>query len=98
MVLAFAIAVQAGDAPGCQDKAKAGCCPNKVKTSLDSKSCPASDKAEATCAASKIKTSADSKGGCPFASGSCCKDAQAKKATAKQGVLQSPKAASFASN
>ena len=34
MVMAFAVAVQAGDGGCCQDKEQAGCCANKVKTSL----------------------------------------------------------------
>jgi hypothetical protein len=98
IVMAFAVAVHAGDGKTCQDKEKAGCCANKVKTSLDSKAGQASDKAEGGCCASKTKTSLEAKGSCPFSSGSCCMEGQAKKAAAKQTVLLSPKAASLASN
>ena len=44
MVMAFAVAVQAGDAKTCQvkDKDKPACCPSKVKTSAQVKegTCP----------------------------------------------------------
>lgn len=90
MVMAFAVAVQAGDGASCQDKEKAGCCANKVKTSLNGQ---ASDKAESGCCASKMKTSVEAKGGCPFAASAC-----SKQAPAKQTALLSPKAASLASN
>ncbi len=91
MVLAFAVAVQAGDGASCQDKEKAGCCPNKVKTCVNGQ---ASDKAEGGCCANKVKTSAEAKGGCPFAATSAC----SKQAPAKQSALLSPKATSLASN
>ena len=41
MVLAFAVAVQAGDAKTCQDKDKdkPACCASKVKTSDEAKGC-----------------------------------------------------------
>ena len=91
MVMAFAIAVQAGDGASCQDKEKAGCCPNKVKTCVNGQ---ASDKAEGGCCANKVKTSAEAKGGCPFAAASAC----SKQAPAKQSALLSPKATSRASN
>ena len=96
--MAFAVAVQAGDGSSCQDKEKAGCCANKVKTSLNGQASQASDKADGGCCADKVKTSVEAKGSCPFASGSCCMEGQAKKAAAKQIVLMSPKAASLASN
>jgi hypothetical protein len=95
MVMAFAVAVQAGDGASCQDKEKAGCCANKAKTSLNGQ---ASDKAEGGCCASKVKTSAEAKGSCPFASGSCGMQTQAKQTAAKQTALLSPKAVSLASN
>ena len=98
IVMAFAVAVQAGDGATCQDKEKAGCSANKVKTSLDANGCQASDKADSGCCASKAKTSAEAKGSCPFASASSCKEGQAKKTAAKQPALLSPKAASLASN
>jgi hypothetical protein len=98
MVMAFAVAVQAGDGASCQDKEKAGCCAHKVKTSLDSTAGQASDKADGGCCANKTKTSLEANGSCPFASGSCGMQAQAKKNAAKQVVLMSPKAASLASN
>jgi hypothetical protein len=87
------------DTKGCQagDKAAGDCCASKVKTSMDTKGCQAGDKAAGDCSASKMKTSMDTKGTCPFASGSCCKEGQAKKAAAKQPVLKSPKAAAPAS-
>jgi len=98
MVMAFAVAVQAGDPACCQDKAKAGCCANKVKTSLDANTCQAKDKDEGGCCASKVKTSVEAKSGCPFAAGSCCMQTQAKRTAGKQTVLLSPKAASLSSN
>jgi hypothetical protein len=95
MVMAFAVAVQAGDGASCQDKEKAGCCANKVKTSLNGQ---ASDKAEGGCCANKMKTSVEAKGGCPFAASACSKQAPVKQTAAKQTALLSPKAASLASN
>jgi hypothetical protein len=95
MVMAFAVAVQAGDGASCQDKEKSGCCANKVKTSLNGQ---ASDKAEGGCCANKVKTSAEAKGGCPFAASACSTQAAAKQTAAKQTALLSPKAASLASN
>jgi hypothetical protein len=95
MVMAFAIAVQAGDGASCQDKQKAGCCANKTKTSLNGQ---ASDKADSGCCASKVKTSVEAQGGCAFAASACSKQAPAKQTAAKQPALMSPKAASFASN
>ncbi len=74
MVMAFAVAVNAGDAKTQQSK----------------------DTEKPACCASKMKVSENKdEGGCPFAKMACCsqnKD-QAKKATAKQPVLLSPKAA-----
>ena len=55
MVMAFAVAVQAGDGKTCQDKDKAGCCASKVKTSLQAGASQDSDKA--SCCSSKVKTS-----------------------------------------
>ena len=98
MVLAFAVAVQAGDGSSCQDKAKSGCCSDKVKTSLNGQASQASDKAEGGCCANKMKTSVEAKGGCPFAASACGMQAQAKQTAAKQIVLMSPKALSLASN
>jgi hypothetical protein len=95
IVMAFAVAVQAGDGASCQDKEKAGCCANKVKTSLNGQ---ASDKAEGGCCANKMKTSVEAKGGCPFAASACSMQAPAKPTAAKQTALLSPKAASLASN
>lgn len=94
MVMAFAVAVQAGDGASCQDKEKAGCCANKVKTSVNGQAGQASDKAEGGCCANKMKTSVEAKGGCPFAAASAC----SKQAPAKQTALLSPKAVSLASN
>jgi len=101
IVMAFAVSVQAGGGPGCQDKEQAGCCGSKVKTSLNSQASQASqasDKEEAGCCANKVKTSVEAKGSCPFASASCGMKTQAKQTTVKQLVLMSPKAASLASN
>jgi hypothetical protein len=76
IMMAFAVAVQAGDAKLGQDTTKdtGGCCASKVKVSTEAK--------EATC---------------PFAKAACCKHSSAKKTTAKQPVLMSPKAMSLAS-
>ena len=95
MVMAFAVAVQAGDAKTCQvsDKDKPACCPSKVKTSLETKTTPVSDPAQPSCCPSKVKTSVEAKGNCPFTAGAC-----SKQAPAKQTVLASPKAADQASN
>ena len=98
IVMTFAVAVYAGDGGCCQDKEKAGCCASKVKTSLDAKATQAKDKEEGGCCANKVKTSVEAKGSCPFASGSCGMQAQAKRTAARQVVLMSPKAASLASN
>jgi hypothetical protein len=98
MVMAFAVAVQAGDGASCQDKEKAGCCANKAKVSLDANGCQASGKAESGCCASKVKTSVEAKGGCPMAASACSMQAPAKQTAAKQTALLSPKAASLASN
>jgi hypothetical protein len=98
MVMAFAVAVQAGDGSSCQDKEKSGCCANKAKTSLNGQAGQASDKAESGCCASKMKTSVEAKGGCPFAASACSMQAPAKQTAAKQSALLSPKAASLASN
>jgi hypothetical protein len=96
MVMAFAVAVQAGDGASCQDKEKAGCCANKAKISVNGQ---ASDKAEGGCCANKVKTSTEAKGGCPFAAASACSmQAPAKQAAAKQTALLSPKAVTLASN
>jgi hypothetical protein len=98
VVMAFAVAVQAGDGTSCQDKEKAGCCANKAKTSVSGHASQASDKAEGGCCANRVKVSAESKGSCPFASASCGMQTQAKQTIAKQIVLMSPKATSLASN
>jgi len=81
MVLAFAVAVQAGDAKKVQDKDKGqpACCASKVKTS---------NPEQPACCASKVKTSAEAKGTCPAGKSGCCK----KKAVVKQTGLLSPKA------
>ena len=62
IVMAFAVTVQAGDGGCCQDKEKAGCCANKVKTSLNGQASQAGDKEEGGCCASKMKTSVEAKG------------------------------------
>ena len=95
IVMAFAVAVQAGDAKTSQDntKDKPACCASKVKTSLESKTTQVNDKDQPSCCASKVKTSAEAKGSCPFAASACT-----KRAPAKQTVLASPKAADQASN
>ena len=95
MVMAFAVAVQAGDAKTCQvkDQDKPACCPSKVKTSVQANTTQVSDQAQAGCCASKVKTSVEAKGSCPFTASAC-----SKQAPAKQTVLASPKAADQASN
>jgi hypothetical protein len=98
MVMAFAVAVQAGDGASCQDKEKSGCCANKGKTSVSGQASQASDKAEGGCCANKVKVSAEAKGSCPFAAASCGTETHGKQMAAKQVVLMSPKAASLASN
>ena len=55
MVLAFAVAVQAGDDKACQDKDKAGCCASKVQTSLQATT--SQDNEKPGCCANKVKTS-----------------------------------------
>ena len=98
IAVTFAVAVYAGDGGCCQDKDQAGCCANKVKTSVSGQASQASDKAGGGCCGNRVKTSAEAKGSCPFASGSCGMQTQAKQTAAKQVVLMSPKAASLASN
>jgi hypothetical protein len=98
IVMAFAVAVHAGDGGCCKNKEKVGACSDNVKTSLDAKASQASDKAEGGCCANKTKVSLEAKGGCPFAAASCGMPTQAKKTASKQVVLMSPKAASLASN
>lgn len=97
MVAAFAIAVQAGDSPSCQDKEKAACCPSKVPTSIQAQTTQDTDKAESACSASKVKTSVEAKGSCPFTAGGCSKQGKAKQNGSKRNVLLSPKATSIAS-
>jgi len=92
IVMAFAVAVQAGDATTGQDKDKAGCCANKVKTSLGAKTSQDKDADEPGCCGGKVKTSLEAKGTCPFAM-----SAGMKQAVPKQTALLSPKAASDAS-
>ena len=98
VVMAFAVAVQAGEGKTCQDKDKAACCASKVKTSLEAGTSQDKDQAEPACCASKVKTSVVAKGDCPFAMSACSKQTAAKQTPAKQIVLLSPKAASLASN
>jgi cytochrome c553 len=57
MVLAFAIAVQAGDAKTGQDKDKPACCASKVKTSLQTEE-GTSSTAKGCCGCCKQKSSA----------------------------------------
>jgi hypothetical protein len=76
MVLAFAVAVQAGDDKTCQDKDK------------DKPACCASHKTKVSTEANTEK----GEGCCPFAKAACCKQTMAKQTTAKQPVLFSPKA------
>ena len=88
MVMAFAVAVQAGDCPNCQNKDKAANSGGKVKTSLDAKASQVKDADATGCCGSKVKTSLETKGTCPFAMGTC-----SKQKAAKQVALLSPKAA-----
>jgi hypothetical protein len=76
IVMGFAVAVQAGDATTCQDKAK------------DKPACCASQKTKVSTEANTEKEA----GCCPFAKAACCKQTMAKQTTAKQPVLLSPKA------
>jgi hypothetical protein len=55
MVMAFAVAVQAGDSTTCQNKDKAGCCAGKVQTSIQAQTAP--DKGASSCCAGMMKTS-----------------------------------------
>ena len=91
MVMAFAVAVQAGDATTGQDKEKAGCCASKPKTSVGAKMSQDNEDVQAGCCSSKVKTSLETKGSCPLAASAC-----SKQAPAKQTALLSPKAASDA--
>jgi hypothetical protein len=61
----------------------------------DAKSKQTQDGEKPACC-SKMKVSKDDGGGCPFAKGACGKKDQAKKDTAKQPVLLTPKAADAA--
>ena len=86
MVLAFAVAAQAGDTKPAQDTPKdmPSCCSSKVKVSTQAKE--------------GIKVSTEAKEGtCPMAKGSCCMQSAAKQTAAKRVVLMSPKAMSLAS-
>jgi hypothetical protein len=64
----------------------------------DAKTKQTKDQDKPACCASKMKVSnSKDEGGCPFAKAACCdKKEQAKKDTAKQPVLLSPKAADTA--
>ncbi len=87
--MAFAVAVQAGDCPHCQNKDKVASSGGKVKTSLDAQANQDKDASGGGCCASKMKTSLQAKEGtCPMAMGACC-----KQKAAKQVALLSPKAA-----
>jgi hypothetical protein len=97
VVMAFAVAVYAGDGASCQDKEKAGCCANKVRTSLNSKASQVSDKAAGGCCPNKMKTSLEAKGSCPSAGGGCCMQTEAKQTAPKRVTLLSPKALDLAS-
>jgi hypothetical protein len=80
IVMAFAVAVQAGDAKVSQDKGqdKPACCASKVKTSTEANDA----KDEGGCPFAKAAC--------------CSKLMPAKQTTAKQPVLLSPKAADTA--
>ncbi len=89
MVMAFAVAVQAGDCPNCQNKDKVASSGCKMKTSLDAKANQDKDADAGGCCGAKMKTSLQAnEGTCPMAKGTCSK----QKAT-KQVALLSPKAA-----
>ncbi len=90
MVMAFAVAVQAGDGKTCQDKDAAACGSCKIKTAVQTSK--GTDQAAPSCSASKVKTSVETKGGC------CKLGLAGKQASAKRSVLLSPKASSVVSN
>ncbi len=53
MLVAFAVAVQAGDAKSCADKEQGGCCP-KAKPGAEAKAeCPMAKQAKAQCPMAK---------------------------------------------
>ncbi len=81
MLVAFAVAVQAGDDKStASDKDKPACCA-KAKSGDQAKSCPMAKQAKAS--------------SCPYA-GKTAKDTTAKDTTGKQVVVASPKAAADA--
>jgi hypothetical protein len=88
IAVGFAVAVQAGDCPHCQNKDQAACSAGKVKTSLDASASQVKDADTGGCCASKMKTSLEVNGTCPFA-----KAAAARQAKVKRTALLSPKAA-----
>jgi len=96
--MAFAVAVQAGDAQPGPDKDKSACCGHKAKTSVSTQAVPAKDAEEGGCCASKMKmkTSTEAQGMCPFAHAMCGQQTAAKQTAPKQTALLSPKAASDA--
>jgi len=93
MVMAFAVAVQAGEAQAGQDNDKPACCAHKARTSVSTSA--ARDADEPGCCGAKMKTANEAMGGCPFAAASC-QHMAAKQTAARQPVLLSPKAASLA--
>ena len=95
-LMAFAIAVHAGDAKTTNTKEKSACCADKaavtqVKASVDAKACSATKVATGTeCSATKVAKGAEcstTASACSSSSAKMCKGAPAKQA------LLSPKAA-----
>ena len=85
MVVAFAVAVQAGDSATCQDKDKAACCPSKVKTSIEVQASQATDKAAPACCASKVKTSLQTQTSQDSKEGSSCCPSKVKTSVEAKG-------------
>ena len=94
-LMAFAIAVHAGDAKTTNTKEKSACCADKAalttKASVDAKACSATKVATGTeCSATKVAKGAEcstTASACSSSSAKMCKGAPAKQA------LLSPKAA-----
>jgi hypothetical protein len=57
IVMAFAVAVHAGDSTSCQNKDKAACGGCKAKTSVQAQTNQDADKNAPSCCAGKVKTS-----------------------------------------
>lgn len=94
LLVAFAVAVQAGDAKTCQDKEKGSCCASKVKTSIEAPAGQAGDKAGGSCCASMMKTSIDAPAAQAGdkAEGSCCASKVKTSLDAKEGCPMAEKA------